>query len=220
MTINKILIKRNSRWHDKATGNQFIGIAKVKDQTYNYTKDGRKVLLTKPKPNPNRVVYNLWQFENPNRCGFKNEKYFPYTTANNNQDIGAGIDMSKQTPEFRTRAYQGFTQKEMDAEMRKRVNTHLVKVDEALKKYTMYPDTVSPQMKEGLADLRHQVNFLESNYPKLIKAVAHGDINQIRKESKVQFRNNRNGKMQFDENRYKQRLDKYFHYSNGGHLIL
>lgn len=149
--------------------------------------------MTKPKPNPQRVVQNLWKFENPKHQGFENGKYFPYLTNNKNLDFGAGIDMSKQTSEFRSRANKGFTPKEMDKEMMGRVNNHLQKVDEALKSYTLFPDTISPQIKEGLADLRHQVNYLESNYPKLLKAVAEGDIDEIRKQSKVSFRNNKTG---------------------------
>lgn len=215
----KILRLKNNQWIDKATGKQFIGEAKVKDQTYRYTRDGKKILLTKPKPNPQRVIQNLWKFENPKRKGFVNGKYYPYTTANNNLDFGAGIDMSQQTPQFRHQAQQGFTQSEMDAEMTRQVNIHLQKVDEALKPYTNFPDTISPQIKEGLADLRHQVGYLGSNYPRLLEAVAHGNIDKIREESKVQFLNRKTGKKQYDVNRYSQRQKEYFHYYNGGKLI-
>lgn len=45
-------------------------------------------------------------------------------------------------------------------------------VDNALKTVTQFPDTISPQIKEGLADIRYQVGPLKSNYPKLLEAVA------------------------------------------------
>ena len=53
--------------------------------------DGRKVLLSKPAPNPQRVVNNVWLYENPQRRGFVNGLYYPFVTANGNIDIGAGI---------------------------------------------------------------------------------------------------------------------------------
>lgn len=63
--------------------------------TYKYTKDGKKILMSKPKPNVKKIVNNLWRFENPLNNGYKNGKFYPYTTANGNIDIGPGIDFSK-----------------------------------------------------------------------------------------------------------------------------
>lgn len=156
----------------------------------------------------------MWLFENPQRRGFVNGLYYPFVTANGNTDIGAGIDMSKQTAAFRKEAQRGLTPQRMNQELNKRVNEHLRKVDTALRRYTNYPDTVSPQIKEGLADLRYQVGSL-GGYPKLLQSVTKGDLNGIRRESRVMFKNKK-GQMQFDKRRYDARNSNYFYYRQGG----
>ena len=209
-----ILIKRNGQWFSPNSDKPFSGVASCNGFTYRYTLDGRKVLLSKPRPDPQRVVKNLWQFENPQRRGFVNGLYYPFVTANGNTDIGAGIDMSKQTAAFRREAQRGLTPQRMNQELNKRVNEHLRKVDTALRRYTNYPDTVSPQIKEGLADLRYQVGSL-GGYPKLLQSVAKGDLNGIQRESKVMFKNKK-GQMQFDKRRYDARNSNYFYFRQGG----
>ena len=209
-----ILIKRNGQWFSPNSDKPFSGVASCNGFTYRYTLDGRKVLLSKPRPDPQRVVKNLWQFENPQRRGFVNGLYYPFVTANGNTDIGAGIDMSKQTAAFRREAQRGLTPQRMNQELNKRVNEHLRKVDTALRRYTNYPDTVSPQIKEGLADLRYQVGSL-GGYPKLLQSVAKGDLNGIQRESRVMFKNKK-GQMQFDKRRYDARNSNYFYYRQGG----
>ena len=209
-----ILIKRNGQWFSPNSDKPFSGVASCNGFTYRYTLDGRKVLLSKPRPDPQRVVKNLWQFENPQRRGFVNGLYYPFVTANGNTDIGAGIDMSKQTAAFRREAQRGLTPQRMNQELNKRVNEHLRKVDTALRRYTNYPDTVSPQIKEGLADLRYQVGSL-GGYPKLLQSVAKGDQNGIQRESRVMFKNKK-GQMQFDKRRYDARNSNYFYFRQGG----
>ena len=209
-----ILKKRNGQWFSPNSDKPFSGVASCNGFTYRYTLDGRKVLLSKPRPDPQRVVKNLWQFENPQRRGFVNGLYYPFVTANGNTDIGAGIDMSKQTAAFRREAQRGLTPQRMNQELNKRVNEHLRKVDTALRRYTNYPDTVSPQIKEGLADLRYQVGSL-GGYPKLLQSVAKGDLNGIQRESRVMFKNKK-GQMQFDKRRYDARNSNYFYFRQGG----
>ena len=209
-----ILIKRNGQWFSPNSDKPFSGVASCNGFTYRYTLDGRKVLLSKPRPNPQRVVKNLWLFENPQRRGFVNGLYYPFVTANGNTDIGAGIDMSKQTAAFRKEAQRGLTPQRMNQELNKRVNEHLRKVDTVLRRYTNYPDTVSPQIKEGLADLRYQVGSL-GGYPKLLQSVTKGDLNGIRRESRVMFKNKK-GQMQFDKRRYDARNSNYFYFRQGG----
>ena len=209
-----ILIKRNGQWFSPNSDKPFSGVASCNGFTYRYTLDGRKVLLSKPRPDPQRVVKNLWQFENPQRRGFVNGLYYPFVTANGNTDIGAGIDMSKQTAAFRKEAQRGLTPQRMNQELYKRANEHLRKVDTALRRYTNYPDTVSPQIKEGLADLRYQVGSL-GGYPKLLQSVAKGDLNGIQRESRVMFKNKK-GQMQFDKRRYDARNSNYFYFRQGG----
>ena len=208
-------VRRNGQWISLNTGKPFSGIVRSGKLVYNLTKDGRKVLLSKPAPNPQRVVNNLFLFENPNNYGFRNGLYHPFVTANGNIDIGAGIDMSKQTTAFRREAQRGLTPQRMNQELYKRANEHLRKVDTALRRYTNYPDTVSPQIKEGLADIRYQVGSL-GGFPKLLRAVAKGDLNGMRRESRVMYRNNNTGKMEYDRRRHEARLRNYFHYRQGG----
>lgn len=209
-----LLIKRKGQWFMPNSDKPFSGVASCYGFTYRYTLDGRKILLSKPKPAPQRIVANLWQFENPQRRGFVNGLYYPFVTANGNTDIGAGIDMSKQTAAFRKEAQRGLTPQRMNQELYKRANEHLRKVDTALRRYTNYPDTVSPQIKEGLADLRYQVGSL-GGYPKLLQSVAKGDLNGIQRESRVMFKNKK-GQMQFDKRRYDARNSNYFYYRQGG----
>ena len=208
-------VRRNGQWISLNTGKPFSGIVRSGNLYFNLTKDGRKILLSKPKPDPQRIVANLWQFENPQRRGFVNGLYYPFVTANGNTDIGAGIDMSKQTAAFRKEAQRGLTPQRMNQELYKRANEHLRKVDSALRRYTNYPDTVSPQIKEGLADIRYQVGSL-GGFPKLLRAVAKGDLNEMRQESRVMYRNNNTGKMEYDKRRHEARCRGFFHYGQGG----
>ena len=211
----KIIVKRKGQFYIGNSSVPFSGVIRLVDgKVYRYTLDGRKILLSKPKPDPQRIVDNFWQFENPQRRGFVNGLYYPFVTANGNTDIGAGIDMSKQTAAFRREAQRGLTPQRMKQELNKRVNEHLRKVDTALRRYTNYPDTVSPQIKEGLADLRYQVGSL-GGYPKLLQSVAKGDLNGIQRESKVMFKNKK-GQMQFDKRRYDARNSNYFYFRQGG----
>ena len=84
-----------------------------------------------------------------------------------------------------------------------------------MRRYTNYPDTVSPQIKEGLADIRYQVGSL-GGFPKLLRAVAKGDLNGMRRESRVMYRNNNTGKMEYDKRRHEARCRGFFHYGQGG----
>lgn len=208
-------VRRNGQWISLNTGKPFSGIVRSGNLYFNLTKDGRKILLSKPKPDPKRIVANLWQFENPQRRGFVNGLYYPFVTVNGNTDIGAGIDMSKQTAAFRKEAQRGLTPQRMNQELYKRANEHLRKVDTALRRYTNYPDTVSPQIKEGLADIRYQVGSL-GGFPKLLRAVAKGDLNGMRRESRVMYRNNNTGKMEYDKRRHEARCRGFFHYGQCG----
>lgn len=218
MCKNKVLVPRNGKWYDQATGEQFVGKTYEKGLWYEYTKEGRKIPLKKPSPDANRVINNLWEFENPQRLGYKNGLFRPFVTPNGNTDFGPGIDLRQQTAAFRRRAQQGFTQQQMDQEVRKRVDRQLIKVDGELGKYTHATDTVSPQIKEGLADLRWQTGSL-TGFPKLLKSVATGNLRGIQEETKTYYKNNQTGKMTLDKRRHDARLKNYFHYKNGGTLL-
>lgn len=210
-------VLRNGKWYNLATGKQFVGIVQSNGLRYQLTHDGKKILLTKPKPSTNVLIDNLWNAENPQRLGRRDGKYFPFSTANGNTDIGPGIDLGQQTPAFRRRAQQGFTQQQMDQEVKSRVNQQLRKVDEELQGHTNMPDTISPQIKAGLADLRWQTGSL-LGFPKLLNAVSTGNLKGIQEESKTYYRNGQTGKMTLDKRRHDIRLRDYFHYGLGGKM--
>lgn len=161
------------------------------------------------------LIDNIWNAENPRHSGFRNGKYYPFVTANGNTDFGPGIDLGQQTAAFRQRAQQGFTPRQMNKEVRQRVGQQLLNVDEELSLHTKAPDTISPQIKAGLADLRWQVGSLR-NYPKLLRYVAKGNLKGIQEESKTYYHNGRTGRMTLDSGRHKRRLRDYFHYALGG----
>lgn len=88
---------------------------------------------------------------------------------------------------------------------------HLNAVDQFINygQTTNPADTVSPQIKMGLMDLRHQVGPL-NEWGNLRQAVLEGDLDRIRKESTVTW--NDNGKTKVDKRRKKIRDEKYFYY--------
>jgi hypothetical protein len=70
----------------------------------------------------NVFIDNLWERENAQgkrgiegKGGYRNGKYYPYTTPNGNTDIGPGFDLKYQTPEFREKAKKGLTKQELDS---------------------------------------------------------------------------------------------------------
>lgn len=73
-----ILINRNGRWYNKATGKQYVGKAFVRGQWYEYTKDGRKFPLRKPKPDLNVLIDNLWMTLDSGRHRRRLRDYFYY----------------------------------------------------------------------------------------------------------------------------------------------
>lgn len=205
----KAIVNKNGKWCVQGTNAPYTGFGHSRGITSSY-KDGVRTILTKPSPNIQENVDNLWEMENAQRNGLKNGIYHPFSTGIS-MDFGAGIDLSKQTPAFRKAAYQGFTEKQMNDELSRRAKADLQYVDKMLGKHTQYPDTVSPNMKMALMDIKHQVGSLNS-YPKLLRAVAHGDLEGIREESKVSYKSEKNGKMTYDKRRHELRKEKYFHY--------
>lgn len=148
--------------------------------------------------------------ENPQRQGLKNGIYYPFPTELS-IDFGAGIDLSKQTPAFRKAAYQGFSEKQMNDELTRRANADLKYVNKILRRYTRFPDTISPNIKMGLMDMKHQLGSL-GIYKKMLTAVANGNQQGIQKESKVSYPSEKTGNMIYDKRRHKMRNETYFHY--------
>lgn len=184
--------------------------------TVQYFSNGTKKYLAKPKPNINVVVNNLWKFENAQNNGFnpKTKTYRPYRTPNGNLDVANGIDLKK-NPKYKKEAQLGISKDRANQIASEVLMPEQKYIDNNLKKYTNYPDTISPQIKEGLLDMYWQLGNGLYKYQNLFNAIANGDISQIREESKVQYKTP-TGKWNFDKGRYENRLNEYFHYKFGG----
>lgn len=169
--------------------------------------------LPKVDPDINQFVDDLWTNENPNNVGYRNGKYYPHRSPEGGKmTIGPGFKLDSGSHSISTKtANRGMTKTRLDQEARKIGKQHLAAVDQFLNYgQTANPaDTVSPQIKMGLMDLRHQVGPL-NEWGNLRQAVLEGDLDRIRKESTVTWNNN--GKTKVDKRRKKIRDEKYFYY--------
>ena len=214
-------------------GKRWNGLGRLNGKIYRYNSNGTKTLLTKPSPNPKILYNNLWKIENPTKEGFKNGRYKPFNTKieykdddkrkklslnrKHQFDIGAGInreELKLENPELVKQAdIKGLSQQQIDSIMYSKIKQNLAKVDEALtmindktgKPYTTLPDTISPQIKLGLADLRYQTGNLGS-FPKLLEAVGKGNLKTIQNENGVTA----NGKAINSRQAYRNK--HYFYY--------
>ena len=169
--------------------------------------------LPKNDPDINEFVDELWANENPNNVGLKNGKYYPHKSPEGGKmTIGPGFKLDSGSHGISTKtANRGMTKTRLDQEARKIGKQHLKAVDQFINygQTTNPADTVSPQIKMGLMDLRHQVGPL-NEWSNLRQAVLNGDLEGIRKESTVTW--NDNGKTKVDKRRKKIRDEKYFYY--------
>lgn len=177
--------------------------------------------LPKAEPDINEFVDDLWENENPNNAGYNRtkNKYFPHKSPEGGKKtIGPGFKLGSGLHRISEReANRGVTKYRLNQEARRLGNQHLDAVNTFLNQgQTTNPaDTVSPQIKMGLMDLRHQVGPL-GEWGKLRDAVLEGDIDKIRKESTVTW--NDNGEVKVDKRRKNIRDNKYFHYAEGGQV--
>ena len=169
--------------------------------------------LPKNDPDINEFVDELWANENPNNAGLKNGKYYPHKSPEGGKPtIGPGFKLDSGSHGISTKtANRGMTKTRLDQEARKIGKQHLKAVDQFINygQTTNPADTVSPQIKMGLMDLRHQVGPL-NEWGNLRQAVLNGDLEGIRKESTVTW--NDDGKIKVDKRRKKIRDEKYFYY--------
>lgn len=191
-------------------------IVTTNNGTVQYFSNGVKKNLSKSKPDVTKVVQNLWEFENTQNKGYdlKTKTYKPYRTANGNLDVANGIDLEK-NPQYLNEAIRGISKERANQIASEILSPETYYIDRNLRKYTQFADTISPQMKEGLLDMYWQTKNGLYDFQKLFKAIADGDIEDIRKES-VTYYKNRKGKYVKDSGRHKRRLDNYFHYNMGG----
>lgn len=169
--------------------------------------------LPKNDPDINEFVDELWVNENPNNAGLKNGKYYPHKSPEGGKPtIGPGFKIGSGSHRItKKQADRGMTKARLDQEARYIGKQHLNAVDQFINygQTTNPADTVSPQIKMGLMDLRHQVGPL-NEWGNLREAVLNGDLEGIRKESTVTW--NDNGKTKVDKRRKKIRDEKYFYY--------
>ena len=171
--------------------------------------------LPKDDPDINEFVDELWENENPNNVGYNKSKnkYFPHKSPEGGKaTIGPGFKMGSGSHNISEReAKNGVTKARLNQEARKIGKEHLKAVDQFLNygQDNNPADTISPQIKMGLMDLRHQVGPL-NGWHNLRNAVLEGDLDRIKKESTVTWDDN--GVTKVDKRRKKLRDEKYWHY--------
>ena len=171
--------------------------------------------LPKDDPDINEFVDELWENENPNNVGYNKSKnkYFPHKSPEGGAaTIGPGFKIGSGSHRIKEKeANRGVTKSRLNQEARRVGKQHLNAVEQFLNygQTTNPADTVSPQIKMGLMDLRHQVGPL-NEWGNLRKAVLEGNLDKIKKESTVTWKDN--GVTKVDKRRKKLRDEKYWHY--------
>ena len=172
--------------------------------------------LPKDDPDINEFVDQLWEYENPDNVGYNSakKKYYPHKSPEGGKmTIGPGFKLGSGSHNITEReAKRGVTKARLNQEARRSGNNYFKAVDKALNKgQTANPaDTISKQMKYGLADILHQTGSLE-NWPKLLNAVRNGDLENIKKESIVTWKDS-SGKVHEDVRRNNLRNENNWHY--------
>ena len=126
-----------------------------------YANKWNEYQRSKPKEDPSidEFVNDLWANENPNNAGYRNGKYYPHKSPEGGKmTIGPGFKLDSGSHGISTKtANRGMTKTRLNQEARKIGKQHLAAVDQFLNygQTTNPADTVSPQIKMGLMDLRH-----------------------------------------------------------------
>lgn len=175
--------------------------------------------MIKPEPNIADFVEDTWENENPNNLGLKKGKYYPHKSPEGGSPtIGPGFKIGSGSHNITAKeAKQGVTKHRLDKELENVGKENLAAVNKFINngQTTNPADTVSPQIKQGLMDLRYQVGPL-GGWKELQKAVLEGDIDKIQEEAKVKWKDK--GVMREDARRNDLRNKKYFHYRDGGEV--
>ena len=164
----------------------------------------------------NGFIDNLWERENAQgkkgiegKGGYRNGKYYPYTTSNGNTDIGPGFDISHQSKEFKERAKKGFTKEELDSIVKDRLKDETYYFNQRITNEGGDTTHIPNNVYAGLLDMYWQLgNGLYQDYPKFWKAVAKGDYGKMREESKTYYDSKDRKKL--DESRWNFRKEQYF----------
>lgn len=149
--------------------------------------------------------------ENPNKQGYKDGRWWPFRTANGNIDIGYGIDLSKQTKEFRDRVTKyGLSDEELREELLKRFNTYQDNMKRLFAENDIDITKVPINYQRGVIDMLHHLGYNGmSKYKNFFAGIRNNDLEAIRREARTTFRN-KAGKRQLDKRRYDFRLNNYF----------
>ena len=181
-----------------------------------YDNEGKQVQIHKPNPDMSKAVEDTWMLENPQHKGY-NEKsglYFPYFVGNTKNgpeyDIGPGINLHSQSTEFQKLARLGMTKDQIDQYALELKNKDLQEVDKQLSHYTTMPDTISPQIKLGLADIQYQTGNVK-NFKNALQAAAWGQLKRLQQEAEVKIKMDNEYKKDYRRNEL--RNSQYFNYN-------
>lgn len=177
--------------------------------------------LIKKEPSWNYYKDEVWTNENPNKTGYniRTGKWYPHKSPEGGaKTTGPGFKLngSKNNPSSRE-AYRGMTTDKLNQYLRRHYDEDTDYVNDWINVGDSInaSDTISPQIKMGLMDLKHQVGPTNmKQFNSLRDAVKEGDIDKIRKESTVTWKD-KHGNIKVDKRRKKLRDETYFHYAEG-----
>lgn len=168
-----------------------------------------------------RFINDTWETEYSVPKGYDHVTglYFPYDSPEGGtKTIGPGFklreDGSGDATMFTAKeAARGVTREQINKKLRAQGELQYDKVLEFLnQKGNRLPvDTINSNIMNGLMDLRFQVGTL-GGWNNLREAVLNGDLEGIKKESKVTFKDEKTGKIKVDTRRNDLRAEKFWHY--------
>lgn len=167
--------------------------------------------------NTEQFIQNLWERENlqglkqvNGKGGYRNGRYFPYQ-GTNGIDIGPGFLLKSQSPAFQKKAKTvGLTKKELDDSVRKSIRESMAVFNNRIKKEGGNPNALSNNVLMGLLDMNWQLgkDKFMNQYNNFWKAVANGDYEGMRKESRTTWKDNKG--QHIDTSRWNFRKNNYF----------
>lgn len=214
MRIRIKAIPRNAaHWHDEG------GNTDITTPALNIILKNRNSLDRKYD-----FLEDTWGSEYTIPKGYSEEQglYFPYDSPEGGtQTIGPGLKLRKDglgdAYSFsKEEAAKGVTRAQINEKLANHADLQYQKVLEFLNQNgnRLPYDTISPNIMRGLMDLRYQVGSL-GGWSGLREAVLNGDLEDIKRESKVTYRTE-SGRRKEDSRRNEHRAETFWHYSTGG----
>ena len=168
-----------------------------------------------------RFINDTWETEYSVPKGYDPTTglFYPYKSPEGGtKTIGPGFKLRKDGSGDNTmfsakEAARGVTREQINEKLRAQGELQYDKVLEFLnQKGNRLPvDTINPNIMNGLMDLRFQVGAL-GGWDNLREAVLNGDLEGIKKESLVTFKDGNTGKIKPDARRNELRAEKFWHY--------